>query len=196
MRNLNHACDRLESDKTVAGSQPTETSATDAQTRPRRKGAQPLQALLEDCLEPSLKAKGFATSAIHLHWNDIVGANLAPWSEPVTLRWPPRPPGADPEKARDGATLTVKVEGAFALDLQHQAPQVIQRINAFFGWRCVERLALKQGPVRKGEATKRRPRPVLTAEGSRALDHLLVDVEHAGLKAALARLGVGVMGKR
>ncbi len=155
-----------------------------------------MQALLENCLEPSLKAKGFATSAIHLHWNDIVGAQLAPWSEPVTLRWPPRPPGADPEKARDGATLTVKVEGAFALDLQHQSPQVIQRINAFFGWRCVERLALKQGPVRKGEVSKRRPKPVLTPEASRVLDHLLVDVEHAGLKAALARLGVGVMGKR
>jgi hypothetical protein len=195
MGDLNHACDRLESGKTLAGSQPTETNAA-AERRPRRKGAQPLQSLLEGCLEPSLKAKGFASSAIHLHWNDIVGAQLAPWSEPVSLRWPSRPPGADPEKARDGAVLTVKVEGAFALDLQHQTPQVIQRINGFFGWRCVEKLLLKQGPVRKGDTPKRRAKAVLTPEGSRALDHMLADVGNPDLKAALARLGVGVMGKR
>ncbi len=180
----------------MAEPQPTETSGREPDKRPRRRGAQPLQSLLEECLEPSLRAKGFASSAIHLHWDEIVGAHLAPWSEPVSLRWPPRPPGMDPAKAKDGAVLTIKVEGAFALDLQHQTPQVIQRINGFFGWRCVERLMLKQGPVRKGEVAKRRAKPVLTVEGSRALDAMLEDVGSPDLKAALARLGVGVMGKR
>jgi hypothetical protein len=160
------------------------------------KGARQLRALAEDALAPALKARGFASSEIHLRWAEIAGAHLAPWTEPVSLRWPPRAPGADPDKAKEGAALTVKVEGAFALDLQHQAPQVIQRVNAFFGWRCVERLVLKQGPVRKLDATKRRARPVLTVEASRRLDAALEGIEQDDLKKALARLGVGVLGTR
>jgi hypothetical protein len=193
---LNHACEAGESGQNVSEPETIETRERKAAPRARRKGAQPLQSLLEECLEPSLRAKGFASSAIHLHWGEIVGAQLAPWSEPVSLRWPPRAPGSDPAKAKDGATLTIKIEGAFALDLQHQTPQIINRINGFFGWCCVEKLVLKQGPVRKIAPPDRRSKPVLSVEGSRALDHLLTDVENPELKAALARLGVGVMGKR
>ena len=196
MEFLNHACAAGESGQNVSEPETTETRERKAAPRPRRKGAQPLQSLLEECLEPSLRAKGFASSAIHLHWDEIVGAQLAPWSEPVSLRWPPRAPGADPAKAKDNATLTIKIEGAFALDLQHQTPQIINRVNGFFGWRCVEKLVLKQGPVRKLAPPGRRSKPVLSVEGSRALDQMLNDVDNPELKAALARLGVGVMGKR
>jgi hypothetical protein len=193
---LNHARPLRESGQIVADTETTETNARKEAARPRRKGAQTLQSLLEEALEPTLKAKGFASAAIHMHWAEIVGAHLAPWSEPVSLRWPPRPPGADPEKARDGAVLTIKTEGAFALDLQHQTPQIIQRINGFFGWRCVEKLVLKQGPVRKGGEPKQRRKRELTVEASHQLDQMLQPVENPELKAALARLGVGVLGKR
>ena len=165
-----------------------------ARAAKERRGAQPIAALLDSAIEPALKAKGFASSAIHMHWAEIVGPELARWSEPATLRWPPRPPGA--AEARDGATLTIRVEGAFALDLQHRAPQVVDRINGYFGWRCVERLAFKQGPVRKAQAPQRRPKPELTVDASRHLDRLLESVDSPALKAALARLGVGVLGKR
>ena len=166
---LNHARAAGESGQNVSEPETTETRERKAAPYPRRKGAQPLQSLLEECLEPTLRAKGFASSAIHLHWHEIVGANLAPWSEPISLRWPPRAPGADPAKAKDGATLTIKIEGAFALDLQHQTPQIINRINGFFGWRCVEKLVLKQGPVRKVSPPGRRSKPVLSVESSRAM---------------------------
>jgi hypothetical protein len=196
MSSLNHVRSMRESRHFVA---PTEKTTSTAFRRPdytRKKGAQTLQNLLDGCLEPTLKAKGFADSAIHMHWSEIAGAALAPWSEPISLKWPPRLPGADPEKAKGGATLTIKVEGAFALDVQHLTPQIIQRVNGFFGWRCVEKLVLKQGPVRKDVKPERRGKPVLTVDASQKLDALLGPVDNPALKAALARLGVGVMGKR
>ncbi len=155
----------------------------------------PLHALLDACLQSTLKAKGFADSAVHLHWGEIAGASLAPWSEPLSLKWPPVAPGADPEKRKGGATLTVKVEGAFALDMQHLAPQVIARANGFFGWRCVEKLVLRQGPVRKAPVPVVRQKRVLTVADSKALDTMLSAVDDSPLKAALTRLGVGVMGR-
>jgi hypothetical protein len=72
----------------------------------------------------------------------------------------------------------------------------VGRVNRFIGWRCVEKLALKQGPVRKGETPEPRRRPVLTPEASRRLDAMLEPVESDRLKAALQRLGVAVMGRR
>ncbi len=159
-----------------------------------RRGAQPIATLLDHAIEPALKARGFASSAIHMHWAEIVGPELARWSEPASLRWPPRPPGA--AEIKEGATLTIRVEGAFALDLQHRAPQVIDRINGYFGWRCVERLAFKQGPIRKTLAMQKRAKPALSVESSQRLDRLLEPVDSPALKAALARLGVGVLGRR
>jgi hypothetical protein len=164
--------------------------------QPRKKqGVVPLHALLDACLESTLKAKGFANVAVHLHWGEIAGAGLAPWSEPVSLKWPPVSPGADPEKRKGGAVLTVKVEGAFALEMQHLAPQIIARANSFFGWRCVEKLVLKQGPVRKIEAPVARQKRPLTVAHSKALDAILATVDDSPLKAALTRLGVGIMGR-
>jgi hypothetical protein len=161
-----------------------------------KKGAQPLQALVDDCLEPSLKAKGFVSSAIHLHWADIVGQRLAPWSEPIALKWPVMPPGADQDAPKAGATLTVKIAGAFALDLQHQAPQIIERVNSFFGWRCVERLILKQGPIRKASMEIKKPRKEMSVAASKKLDSVLEKIDDPKLKATLAKLGVGIMTRK
>jgi hypothetical protein len=161
-----------------------------------KKGAQPLQALVDGCLEPSLRAKGFASSAIHLHWAEIVGNALAPWSEPITLKWPVTPAGANQSLPKAGAILTVKVEGAFALDVQHQTPQIIEKVNGFFGWRCVERIAIKQGPIRKLAPPAPKRRKELTVAASKNLDAILETIEDPTLKATLARLGVGVMTRR
>jgi hypothetical protein len=169
------------------------SSTTEKPERAARRGPQAVSDLVEASLEPTLRARGFASSAIHTHWAEIAGSRLAPWTEPVQLKWPPRPPGQ--ETPRDGATLTIKVEGAFALDLQHMTPQLIDRINSHFGWRCVSRLLLKQGPVRKTPPPQKRPKKVLTPEASRKLDQLIDGIEKPELKAALARLGVGVMGQ-
>ncbi len=159
-------------------------------------GAQALAGLVDRSLSEALRAKGFADSSVHRHWADIAGPALAQWSEPMSLRWPHRGPGADPDDARDGAVLTVRVESAFALELQHMAPQIIERVNRFIGWRCVGRLALKQGPVRKEIASSARRRGVLSAAASRRLDAMLEPVESGALKTALQRLGVAVLGTR
>ena len=63
----------------------------------------------------------------------------------------------------------IRVEGAFALELQHLAPIVIERVNTYYGWRCIGKLVLKQGPVRRAE--KKRPAPpVLSAADREQVD--------------------------
>jgi hypothetical protein len=165
-------------------------------TSTRRKGPVALETLLGEQLSPVIRAQGFANMAVHLHWAEIAGTSLSQWSEAVALKWPPRPTAQASTQAPNapgGATLVIKVEGAFALELQHSAPQVIERVNRFFGWRCVEKIVIKQGPVRKQSAPPKRPRKPLSVENSLKLNALLADMENETLRASLERLGVAML---
>lgn len=156
--------------------------------KPRR--LRPLADLIPDSLGEAARAQGFAVIEIVTHWPEIVGEELASASEPVKLVWPPKD---DPD--RRGATLVVRVEGTHALDLQFTTPVVIERINRTFGWACVSRLSLKQGPVTPRAVRAPpppEPDPRLVAEERARLDAIADD----GLKESLARLGAFVRGKR
>jgi len=117
----------------------------------------PLADLVGPTLGPALAARGFAAVDIVANWPDFVGERLAAFTQPLKVDWPRRPKGEAADAPSAPASLVVRVESAFALDLQHLAPLVVERINAHYGWRCVGRLVLKQGAVRRGAARKRAP---------------------------------------
>jgi hypothetical protein len=157
-------------------------------------GPRPLADLLDGCLAPALAAQGFATTDILVSWPDIVGERLAAHCEPVKLQWPRRRAGAD-EEAREPATLVIRVEGAFALELQHVAPLVVERVNGFYGWRCVGRVTLRQGPVQRREpAARRRPDPDATSVQDAT--RVVGAVQDEGLRDALTRLGASILAAR
>ena len=83
----------------------------------------------------------------------------------------------------------VRVESAFALEMQHLAPLIVERVNAHYGWRCIGRLVLKQGPVRRA-ATANRPPAVRLDEAERGrIGEAVGGIGEDGLKDALGRLG-------
>ena len=87
-------------------------------------------------------------------WTEIVGAEIAARSEPIKIQWP-RP--ADGEE-REPGTLVLRVEGPAAIEIQHPANVICERVNRFLGWRAVGRIALRQAPLRRGDAQDRRGR--------------------------------------
>lgn len=154
--------------------------------------ARPLAEFLDVCLSPSLAAQGFATSDIIMAWPEIVGERLAAFTQPLKIEWKRKPPHADPEARPEPATLLIRVESAFALELQHMAPIVIDRVNTYYGWRCIGKIVLKQGPVRRIEQ-KKPPAPVLTPADKAKVGSAIRDIEEDGLKAALDRLGQAIV---
>jgi hypothetical protein len=160
---------------------------------PRRKPsrATPLADLVGKALDPVIAKQGFGESDIILNWDDIVGARLAAVSDPIRLQWPPRPPGRSPEAPPDPATLVVRIEGAFALDLQHLAPLIIERVNARLGWRCVGRISMRQGPGKR--AVQRHIRRPPDPQSAREAQEAVAAIEDEGLRAALARLGAAAL---
>ena len=158
----------------------------------RRPGrAKPLAEFVDDCLGPALARQGFSGADIVGSWAEIVGERLAAASQPIRVEWPRRRPGIESGRT-DPATLVVRVEGAFALELQHLAPVVTERVNAFYGWRCVGRIVLKQGPIPQRPLPAAPPRPLAPAD-ARRLEAALVPIDEAPLRDALGRLGRAVL---
>lgn len=151
----------------------------------RRSWSQPLADLAPPALAPALARYGFDEAGLLLLWPDIVGPRLAGRCEPTRLQWPQR---RGREERPEAATLLVRVESAFALDLQHQTPTLIERINVHYGWRCVGRLALRQGPVRR-PAPVRSPVAPPDPASIIAAQAVAGAVTDEALRDALVRLG-------
>ena len=156
-----------------------------------KSGPKPLAELLENCLQPIMAAQGFASTDIIIGWPEIIGEKLAEFSRPVKIEWPKRRTYSDDGQGGEAATLVLKVESAFALDIQHMLPVLIERVNARYGWRCIGKIVIKQGPV-----------PKLThAMPPRSLDPALIEqasqrigtIQDQGLRDALVRLGAGIL---
>jgi hypothetical protein len=153
--------------------------------------AKPLADLIDDCLAPALAAQGFAGRAILSLWPEIVGERLAARSRPLKIDWPRRRPA--PGETSEPATMVVRVEGAFALEMQQLGPLVLERVNTHLGWRAVGKLVLKQGPV-EAPAAKKPPSPPDPAIVAQVAQQVSAIADPA-LRAALERLGQSVAQK-
>ena len=153
--------------------------------RPVRKLAELTTELLAD----AFKKQGFAATELVTRWKDIVGADIAAHAEPVKLQWPREVNGEPAEPA----TLVLRVEGPAAIEIQHQSAVILERINRFFGWQAVGRIALRQAPLSRPKV-KAAP-PKLDASEVARVEATLTEVADDELRAALGRLGAAVKGR-
>src|SRR4051795_2444109 len=145
--------------------------------------AKPLSLLLGDVFSDAYAKQGFAARELVTRWDEIAGAEIARHSEPLKLQWP-RPVEGQPQEP---ATLVLRVEGPAALEIQHKSDVILERVNRFFGWSAVGRLALRQAPLTRRDSSK--PAPAPDAAEVAKIAESLTSVEDEELRAALARLG-------
>ena len=91
---------------------------------------------------------------------------------------------------QEPATLVLRVEGPVALEIQHASDIILQRVNRFFGWNAVGRLALRQAPLSR-KTVRKANRPPDEADVAR-LARTLSSIEDDDLRTALARLGASI----
>ena len=139
----------------------------------------------------AFKKFGFSTAHLIMDWPAIAGKDVAAYTLPERLKWPPRPEAsadaeggdAAPHQDRRGATLVLRVDGARALEIDYQRQQILERVNAYFGYRAVSELRLLQAPL---PATHQPGRPQRVAAAARPVE--LAGIGDAALREALARL--------
>lgn len=157
-------------------------------TRPQRRPPPPAGRALSRVLR-ELDAKfGQGPEALQARWREIVGADIARRTEPVKL-----------VRGRAGgpSSLEIRVSGPAAALVQHQAPEILARVNLFLGEGRVDRLRIVQGPLRHptpdaAKPVRRRPTPLDAAQEA-ALARSLAETPESPLKDALLALGRGVL---
>ena len=137
--------------------------------------------LLPDVGRAAFRRFGFIQSSVVSRWPEIVGSRLAGASKPESIRFPHG-------RKQDGV-LTLVVRGAHAPMMQHVAPEIIERVNRFFGYAAIARIAIRQGEVAsaapRAAPPSLRPAPVELGASLRTI----ADPE---LKAVLEALAAGV----
>ena len=151
--------------------------------------------LVGKAMTPACRKRGFATFDIVASWADIVGDRYGTRVQPDRLIWPRRPELADPETAPEPATLVVHTDGPTALMLSHESPQVIERINTFYGWAAIGRIKIVQRPVSVKPQSRRKPLRSLTHTEEQRLEGHLEGLENDRLKQALKKLGAQVIAR-
>ena len=157
--------------------------------KPARAYPKPLAEFVANSLGEIFARQGFAASELVTHWPEIVGEEIAAHAEPLKLQWPRTNDGDGTEPA----TLVLRVEGPAAIEIQHLAPVILERVNRFLGWRAVGKLSLRQAPLARRPP---RPRPAAPSDAeTSAIAATLGAIEDQDLRAALARLGAAVRHK-
>lgn len=160
-------------------------------TRPQHRPPPPAGRGLRRLIKDLDERFGQGPGALQARWREIVGPDLARRTEPVKLTKP---------RAGGPGSLEIRVAGASAALIQHQAPQIVSRVNLFLGSGAVNKLRIVQGPlthVGEKAAPPPRYRPAPLDAGQEAeLQAGLAGEADGPLKAALLRLGRGVLQRR
>jgi hypothetical protein len=154
--------------------QPSRRAAND------RRGLAPIAAVVARVARPLLKKRGLAEARLLTEWRAIAGAGTAERSMPERL--------VRARKGGEGGVLRLRVAGAWALEFQHAAPQLIERINAYFGYPAVAGIRLVQAPLAPRARPRPEPTPLPPADEA-ALLALTGKIDDPELREQLRRLG-------
>ena len=159
---------------------------TRKRTRPQRRPPPALGRAVTRSLRPFDERFGQGSSALMARWREVVGPEIAKRTEPVKLT-----------KGRNGgpSSLEIRVAGPAAAIIQHQAHEILARVNIFLGAEAVQKLRIVQGPLQRKADLRpalRRPAPLDAAQEAK-LAQALADAPEGKLKTALLALGRGVV---
>ena len=148
--------------------------------RPRGGPARPIAELVPQIGRTAFRKFGFIQSSVVMRWPEIVGRHHAQVCSPESIRFPMG------EKSE--GTLHLVVLPAHAPLIQHVIPEIIARVNRFFGYRAVTKVRLRQGHVQPPRADDAKPSPPSLRPVSMELGDSLRDIGDPELRAVLQSL--------
>ena len=137
--------------------------------------------MIEPMVAPSAQERGFAISRLISHWREIVG-ETAEWCRPADIQFP--------RGSSNNGTLKLQITSGRGPQAQALSAQIIDQVNAAFGYQAVGRITLVQSlaPSRP-PAPPKTPATISDAPDVWTLDERLKHIKSPELRAALRRLG-------
>ncbi|GBD57691.1 DUF721 domain-containing protein [Gluconobacter wancherniae] len=165
--------DRISNKHPTASS--TQGNAQDGGWQPRKWGERQIGTFIPGLTKLAFKKKSPLLVRLMMDWEDFVGPRLGRETEPRRM---------------SAGTLTLACSGPVAMELQHFAPQILERINTACGLRGEH--TLKRLKVVQDMTAFETPRPVRP----KPLQVNVADIDDEDLRQALERLGGHVSARR
>ena len=151
-----------------------------AYERPRGGPAKPIANLVPQIGRAAFRRFGFVQSSVVTRWPEIVGERHAQVCRPESIRFPPG------EKSE--GILQLVALSAHAPLIQHVIPEIVERVNRFFGYKAVARIKLRQGAVQPPHAEQRAKAPPSLKPIPMELGESLRDIGDPELRTVLESL--------
>ncbi len=148
--------------------------------RPRGGPAKPVSELVPQIGRAAFRRFGFIQSSVVTRWPEIVGPRHAQVCMPEAIRFPPG--------EKSGGILQLVVLPAHAPLIQHVIPEIVERVNRFFGYQAVAKVKLRQGAVKPPRAEPPRTAPPSLKPIPMELGDSLRDIGDPELRAVLESL--------
>ena len=158
-----------------------------AYDRPRGGGAKAIADLMPQIGRTAFRRFGFVQSNVVTRWHEIVGERHARVCSPEAIRFPPG------EKSE--GILQLVVLPAHAPLIQHVIPEIMERVNRFFGYKAVARVKLRQGAVKPPPAENRPKAPPSLKPIPMELGDSLRDIGDPELRTVLESLARSLSAK-
>jgi len=157
-------------------------------------GAKAVGSMVPSLTRKAFERFGFSTAALLTDWAGIVGKDLARYTSPDRLKWPRGGHEANDDAGpeRQGATVVLRVDLGRGIDVQYRARQIIERINAHFGYRAVAEIRIIQAPVEGALPPVPAARQPRQAFDRTETAPLVAAVADEGLRAALEKMQAGL----
>ena len=152
--------------------------------RQRGGAAKPISDLMPQIGRSAFRRFGFVQSSVVSRWPEIVGETHAKVCTPEMIRFPPG------EKSE--GIMHLVVLPAHAPLIQQILPDIIERVNRFFGYRAVARIKLRQGAVQAPPAKDKPKAPPSLKPIPMELGDSLRDIGDPELRTVLESLARGL----
>lgn len=123
-------------------------------------------------------------------WKEIIGEQVSSYCLPQSISFK--------KNERTNGCLNLSVSaGAFAMEIQQNQRQIIEKVNSFFGYPAISKLKISQTGNPENFLTGKKPidkmkKNVVSAEEESYITELIKDINNEELRQSLEKIGRAV----
>ncbi len=153
-------------------------------------GLEALSAGMAPFVKKLLGNKGMAEIDLIANWKNIAGEETAQYSLPQKIEF-------KRGNENNGTLYLLVANGAYALDIQHKTPLLLEKINTFFGYCAVAKIKIIQDnsfihTPSVAEFEDKQEKKLVTPEEETYIQGITENVKNPDLKARLKSLGESI----
>lgn len=134
---------------------------------------------------------GLVEMKILTSWKNIVGQELAQYSLPEKISF-------KKDSRDDGVLHLIVSNGAFAVEIGHKTPIILEKINTFFGYNAVSKIKIIQNESAPYCFTETKyddneNKKLVSSEQQNYINQITEDIKNEELKERLKKLGESIL---